>query len=98
MKPPLDPILIRFGPDFGIHWYGILIVTGVMLGAVYASWRARQDGQNPDHVWNGLIFAIILASLILRERFTRRKLVAVLLAMAGVVVVTLNLFERLVTH
>jgi len=60
MKPPLDPILIRFGPDFGIHWYGILIVTGVMLGAVYASWRARQDGQNPDHVWNGLIFAIIL--------------------------------------
>lgn len=60
MKPPLDPILIRFGPDFGIHWYGILIVTGVMLGAVYASWRARQDGENPDHVWNGLIFAIIL--------------------------------------
>jgi len=60
MKPPLDPILIRFTPDFGIHWYGILIVTGVMLGAVYASWRARQDGQNPDHVWNGLIVAIIL--------------------------------------
>jgi len=61
MKPPFDPILIHFTPDFGIHWYGVLIVTGVMLGAVYASWRARQDGESPDHVWNGLIVAIILA-------------------------------------
>ena len=60
MKPPLDPILIHITQDFGIHWYGILIVTGVMLGAVYASWRARQDGENPDHVWNGLVAAIIL--------------------------------------
>jgi phosphatidylglycerol:prolipoprotein diacylglycerol transferase len=60
MKPPFDPILIRITSDFGIHWYGVLIVTGVMLGAVYASWRARQDGENPDHVWNGLIAAIIL--------------------------------------
>jgi len=60
MKPPLDPILIHITADFGIHWYGILIVTGVMLGAVYASWRARQDGEDPDHIWNGLIAAIIL--------------------------------------
>lgn len=61
MKPPFDPILIHLGPDFGVHWYGLLIVTGVMLGAVYAAWRARQDGENPDHIWNGLIVAIILS-------------------------------------
>jgi phosphatidylglycerol:prolipoprotein diacylglycerol transferase len=61
VKPPLDPMLIRFAPDFGIHWYGVLIVTGVMLGTVYASWRARLDGENPDHAWNGLVVAIILA-------------------------------------
>ncbi len=60
MKPPLDPVLIHIAPGFGIHWYGILIVTGIMLGAVYASWRAKQDGENPDHVWNGLMAAIIL--------------------------------------
>jgi phosphatidylglycerol:prolipoprotein diacylglycerol transferase len=61
MKPPVDPIFIHITPDFGIYWYGILIVSGIMLGAVYASWRARQDGENPDHVWNGLTVAIILA-------------------------------------
>jgi phosphatidylglycerol:prolipoprotein diacylglycerol transferase len=61
MKPPFDPVLFHITTGFGIHWYGILIVTGVMLGALYASWRARQDSENPDHVWNGLIVAIILA-------------------------------------
>jgi phosphatidylglycerol:prolipoprotein diacylglycerol transferase len=61
VKPPLDPMLIRIAPNFGIHWYGILIVTGVMLGAVYASWRARLDDENPDHVWNALVIAIVLA-------------------------------------
>lgn len=60
MKPPLDPVLIHIAPGFGIHWYGVLIVTGIMLGAVYASWRAKQDGENPDHVWNGLMVAIFL--------------------------------------
>jgi phosphatidylglycerol:prolipoprotein diacylglycerol transferase len=61
MRPPLDPILIHFGPNFGIHWYGLLIVTGVMLGAVYASWCAKQDDENPDHVWSALVIAIIVA-------------------------------------
>lgn len=60
MRPPVDPILIHFTPTFGIHWYGLLIVTGVMLGAVYAAWRAKRDGKDPDHIWNALIFAIIL--------------------------------------
>ncbi len=66
MKPPLDPILIHITPDFGIYWYGVLIVAGVMLGALYAAWRARQDGANPDHVWNGLIAAIIFGIICAR--------------------------------
>lgn len=63
MRPPFDPILIRFpfAPDYGVHWYGILIVAGIMLGAYYASWRARQDGESPDHVWNALLVAVFLA-------------------------------------
>ncbi len=60
MRPPLDPILIHFTADFGIHWYGVLIITGILLGSNYAAWRARRDGKDPDHVWNGLIAAVIL--------------------------------------
>jgi phosphatidylglycerol:prolipoprotein diacylglycerol transferase len=66
MKPPFDPILIHFTSDYGIHWYGILIVAGIMLGAYYAAWRAKQDGENPDHIWNALIVAIILGIICAR--------------------------------
>jgi phosphatidylglycerol---prolipoprotein diacylglyceryl transferase len=60
MNPPVDPIIIHITSNFGIHWYGVLIVTGVLLGAVYAAWRASQDGENPEHIWNALTLAIIL--------------------------------------
>ena len=61
MRPPLDPILIHFTSQFGIHWYGILIVSGVLLGALYAARQAQHDGEDPEHVWNMLIVAVILA-------------------------------------
>ena len=61
MRPPLDPILIHFTSQFGIHWYGILIVSGVLLGALYASRQAQRDGEDPEHVWNMLIVAVLLA-------------------------------------
>ncbi len=60
MKPPFGPILIPIAPGYGIHWYGVLIVVGIILAAAYASRRAREDGENPDHVWNALVVAIIL--------------------------------------
>ncbi len=60
MRPPTDPILIYFTESWGIHWYGLLIVTGVLLGALYAAWRAKRNGDDPDHVWNALTIAIVL--------------------------------------
>lgn len=60
MKPPFDPILIHITSSFGIYWYGVLIVSGIMLGALYAAWRARQDSKNPDHIWNALTLAVFL--------------------------------------
>jgi phosphatidylglycerol:prolipoprotein diacylglycerol transferase len=63
MRPPFDPILIEFpfGQGAGIHWYGVLIVLGILAGASYAAWRAKQDGENPEHIWNALTLAIVLA-------------------------------------
>jgi phosphatidylglycerol:prolipoprotein diacylglycerol transferase len=59
MTPPVDPILVRIGP-IAIHWYGVLITTGILLGAVYAARQAPRKGIHPDHIWNGLVLAIIL--------------------------------------
>jgi phosphatidylglycerol:prolipoprotein diacylglycerol transferase len=61
MKPPFGSMIVEFAPGVGIHWYGVLIVVGILAGAYYASWRARQDRENPDHIWNALTVAIVLA-------------------------------------
>jgi phosphatidylglycerol:prolipoprotein diacylglycerol transferase len=66
MRPPVDPVLIQLGPTFAIHWYGVLLVAGIILGAYYAARRASQDGENADHVWNALILAVILGIICAR--------------------------------
>jgi phosphatidylglycerol:prolipoprotein diacylglycerol transferase len=59
MIPPVDPVALHIGP-LSIHWYGILIVTGVLLGAVYAARQAPRKGIASDHIWNGLVVCVIL--------------------------------------
>ena len=39
---------------------------------------------------SSVVFSLVLATIFLREPFTRRKLVAVVLALTGVIVVTLS--------
>lgn len=48
------------GQSFPIYWYGILIVTGALVGAFIATRLARRRGIDPDHVWNALLIALIL--------------------------------------
>ena len=47
------------GGSFPIYWYGILIVTGALVGAYVATLEAKRRGIDPDHVWNGLLLALI---------------------------------------
>jgi phosphatidylglycerol:prolipoprotein diacylglycerol transferase len=58
----INPVLFRLGP-FEVAWYGILIMTGVGLGAYFSSRLARKRGLNPDHVWGGLVVAVVMAIL-----------------------------------
>ncbi|NJL92592.1 MAG: prolipoprotein diacylglyceryl transferase, partial [Anaerolineae bacterium] len=58
---------IQFGPFelFGLtlnptlHFYGLLAITGIVLGALLVAWLAKRDGKDPELVWNGLIWAVI---------------------------------------
>ena len=60
MVPPVDPILLEIGP-FAIHWYGVLIVTGILLGARVAAYLAQRAGKNPEMIWDMLMIVVILA-------------------------------------
>jgi phosphatidylglycerol---prolipoprotein diacylglyceryl transferase len=54
----MDPIAFELGP-LVFRWYGILIVGGALLGAWVASRYARWRGQNPDHVWDVFVWALL---------------------------------------
>ncbi len=58
----IDPIL--FSIDLGfteltIRWYGLLVVSGVLTAAFYASWYVRREGADPNVVWDALIWLLI---------------------------------------
>ncbi len=56
----MDPVAFRL-PVLGIpiYWYGIIVVACILIGAYVASLEAKRRGQNPDHIWNGLILVIV---------------------------------------
>jgi phosphatidylglycerol:prolipoprotein diacylglycerol transferase len=56
----MDPIAFRL-PVLGIpiYWYGIIIVSCILIGCYIASVEAKRRGQDPEHIWNGLILVIV---------------------------------------
>jgi phosphatidylglycerol---prolipoprotein diacylglyceryl transferase len=60
MQPPFSPVLIEIGP-LAIYWYGLLIATGILLGAQVAAFAAREAGRDPELIWDMLIVVVIFA-------------------------------------
>jgi len=55
----IDRIGIHFGDIITIHWYALIIMTGVVIAAIMSSRRARKYGQNPEQVWDILTWVVI---------------------------------------
>jgi phosphatidylglycerol:prolipoprotein diacylglycerol transferase len=58
MQPPFDPILLQIGP-ITLRWYGVLIVTGILLAAWVASRYVERKGQSGDALWDLLLWILI---------------------------------------
>ena len=58
--------VIELGP-LTIHYYGLIIATGLMLAAMYGMRRAKEFGATEDHVMDGVLwitpFAIVCARI-----------------------------------
>ncbi len=52
-------IAFRIGP-LSVAWYGIIIVASAMLASYVAEREAKRRGEDPEHVWNGLLLCLIL--------------------------------------
>jgi len=58
MQPPTGPVAFTV-LGWNVYWYGIFIVTGLMVAAWVAGKEAERRGMDPDHVWGALILVLI---------------------------------------
>jgi len=55
----MDQIAFEIGP-IAVHWYGILIVSGILAATYLSSYLARLRGQDPEFVWDALVWCVLL--------------------------------------
>ncbi|WMJ84591.1 prolipoprotein diacylglyceryl transferase [Oscillospiraceae bacterium LTW-04] len=58
----ISRVAVFIGP-FTIYWYGIIVVTGIALGVIYATWRAAQFGVDKEKLSDVFLYAIIAGML-----------------------------------
>jgi phosphatidylglycerol:prolipoprotein diacylglycerol transferase len=58
MHPPVSPILFQAGP-ITLRWYGVLIVTGILVAAWVAARYVERKGQSGDALWDLLLWILI---------------------------------------
>lgn len=59
---------ITVGP-VQIRYYGIIIVTAILIAATLAARLAKRDGRDPEHVWGAMFGAVILGIICARLWF-----------------------------
>lgn len=53
-----------FGDSWdGIAWYGIIIMVGILLAALYGLWRGKQEGITTDDMLDVILTAVIVSVL-----------------------------------
>lgn len=58
----ISRVAVFIGP-LTVYWYGIIVVTGIALGVLYAIWRAGQFGVNKERLSDVFLYAIIAGLL-----------------------------------
>ena len=56
----LNPIAVQLGV-LEIHWYGVIIASGVLLAAYLATQEAKRRNVNEDHILNLILWALPFA-------------------------------------
>ena len=57
-----DPVLFAWGP-ITVRWYGVLVVTGMILGVLIAYREAKRQELNADHYFNMCLTMLIIGVL-----------------------------------
>ena len=57
----IDPIIFSFNIGtftIALRWYGVLVMAGVLAATWISAAEFKRRGENPDHIWDALIWMI----------------------------------------
>ena len=54
----VDQFGIHIGPLY-IRFYALALLTGILAAATLTAYRARRRSEDPEQVWNGLIWVVL---------------------------------------
>jgi phosphatidylglycerol:prolipoprotein diacylglycerol transferase len=57
----IDPVIRTFnifGYEFSLRWYGVIVMTGVIVGSLIVERELRRRGENGDRIWDALIWIL----------------------------------------
>lgn len=58
----IDPVIFSIklfgGLTLTLHWYGVLVMLGVIVAAWIAEREYSHRGENSEHIWNALLWAL----------------------------------------
>ncbi|WP_172189096.1 prolipoprotein diacylglyceryl transferase [Lentilactobacillus kribbianus] len=68
MQLALNPIAFNLGP-IPLHWYGIIIASGVLLATILATREGQRRGINPDNIYDMILWALPAALICARAYY-----------------------------
>ena len=57
----IDPVIFSreiFGITLTLRWYGVIVMTGVIIGSLISERELRRRGENGDRIWDALIWLL----------------------------------------
>jgi phosphatidylglycerol:prolipoprotein diacylglycerol transferase len=62
----IDPVIFTirlFGFERPVYWYGLIVMTGVLVGSLIVERGLRRRGENSEKLWDALIWVVLLGIL-----------------------------------
>ena len=57
----INPVIYTFhlfGYEFPLRWYGVIVMIGVVVGALIVERELKRRGENSDRIWDALIWVL----------------------------------------
>lgn len=62
----INPVIFTirlFGFEFPLRWYGVIVMIGVIVGALIVERELKRRGENSDRIWDALIWVLPIGIL-----------------------------------